>query len=73
METTIILLFTSLLQQIIKDKKKKAALKQTLLKIRDAITLAYPDPGLAAKHRTDFAASADQTLARLIFELLKSG
>jgi hypothetical protein len=43
MEATIITLALTVLRQIVKNPAKKARLKAALVKLRDAISAAFPD------------------------------
>ncbi len=43
METTAIALLLAVLRSVVKNPKKKAALKKRLMAVRDAIDAAYAD------------------------------
>lgn len=43
MEETILALALSIIRAVVKNPKKKARLRSAMLKIRDAITAAFPE------------------------------
>ncbi len=44
MEATILTLALTIIREVVKNPRKKARLRSLMLKIRDAINAAFPEP-----------------------------